>query len=155
MLRLSKLTDYGTVVMTCLAQADGDVLRANEVADRTRLGGPTVSKLLKALAGGGLLDSFRGAHGGYRLARAASKITVVEIIDALEGPVALTECSETDGACAQAAHCSVRPNWQRINTAIRDALGQMTLADLAAPKRAVAMPARPLRSAGANPGCNS
>lgn len=130
---MSKLTDYGTVVMTCLAHKPDSIVRAAEVAQSTHLAAPTVSKLLKLLASSGLVESFRGAHGGYRLARPAEDITLVEIIDALEGPVALTECTTAEGDCSQAQVCTVRPNWMRINAVVRSALCGVSLAELAEP----------------------
>jgi len=93
MLRLSKLTDYGMVVMTALARAPQGLRNAADLADETHIGAPTVSKLLKRLGRAGLVESERGAQGGYRLARAPSKIDVAEVIAAIEGPIGLTECS--------------------------------------------------------------
>jgi FeS assembly SUF system regulator len=130
MLRMSKLTDYGTLVLSQLAASAGEPASAGVVAGKTRIALPTVSKLLKALARSGLVVSTRGAQGGYALARSPSEITAAEIIDALEGPVAITECSSTDGACDLEAYCRVGRAWQRINMSIRDALQQVTLEDL-------------------------
>ncbi len=133
MLRLSKLTDYGIVVMTYLAREPERVHAANEVAAGTRISLPTVSKVLKLLSRGGLVLSCRGAKGGYRLARAAEAISVAEVIDAMEGPVAVTECSSAAGTCVQESHCSIRANWQRINDAIRVALHGVSLAEMVVP----------------------
>lgn len=128
MLRLSKMTDYGTVVLAALAREPETLHTAAELAEQTRLGLPTVSKLLKQLARGGLVRSTRGAHGGYSLARAPDAISAVEIIDAIEGPVALTECSEHAGNnCGLESICAVGSSWQRINFAIREALKAITL----------------------------
>jgi FeS assembly SUF system regulator len=129
MLRMSKLTDYGTLVLAQLAAEQG-LASAGQVADATHLAQPTVSKLLKSLARAGLVVSGRGVHGGYALARAAEEITAAEIIDALEGPVAITECSSINGACDLEAYCRVGRAWQRINLQIRKALQQVSLADL-------------------------
>jgi Rrf2 family protein len=82
-----------------------------------------------------LVTSVRGARGGYRLARDPATISVAELVDALEGPVALTECSSGEGSCEQEPHCAVRVNFQRINDAIRGALAQVTLAEMVAPPR--------------------
>jgi FeS assembly SUF system regulator len=133
MLRLSKLTDYGTVVLAHMAARPDTVHTASELAERTHLARPTVSKLLKLFAKGGLVSSFRGAHGGYRLAREPEAITAVQIIDAVEGPVAITECSAHDGLCTLEPVCAIGHNWQRISLAIRDALKTVTLAQLAGP----------------------
>jgi len=130
MLRMSKLTDYGTLVLSQLANAGTEPSSAGIVAGQTRIALPTVSKLLKALTRCGLVVSTRGSHGGYALARAPEQITAAEIIDALEGPVAITECSANGGACNVEAYCRVGRAWQRINLSIRDALQEVTLADL-------------------------
>jgi FeS assembly SUF system regulator len=129
MLRMSKLTDYGTMVLAQLAVGDAPLSTAAEVADATRLGQPTVSKLLKALVRAGLVVSTRGVQGGYALARPAAAISAAEIIDALEGPVAITECSAGSG-CDLESFCRVGLAWQRINQSIRQALDDVTLADL-------------------------
>jgi FeS assembly SUF system regulator len=130
MLRISKLTDYGTVVLACLAASPAQRLTATEVAERTRLGLPTVSKLLKSFHRAGLLTSTRGAHGGYQLARPAAEISAAAIIDAIEGPVAITECSGEHSTCEHEVSCSTGSAWQRINGAIRRSLDQITLAQL-------------------------
>lgn len=135
MLKLGKLTDYGTVVMTTLA-AEPDILRnAQDLAARTRIAAPTVSKLLKMLAKGGLVESVRGAHGGYRLTRAPAAITVADVIGALEGPIAVTQCAVHSGSCSLESDCGTRTNWRLINTAIRQALEAVTLAQMAATLR--------------------
>lgn len=131
MFRMSKLTDYGTVVMTYLAQQPEQVCSANEIADGTRVAVPTVSKILKALARGHLVVSHRGAKGGYTLARSPQAISMAQIIAALEGPIGLTECSSMPGACTHESCCSIRPNWQRINQGIRTVLESVTLAEMA------------------------
>lgn len=133
MFKLGKLTDYGTVLMTALTRAGQCVLTTQELATRTRISLPTVAKLLKQLAHAGLVNSTRGAHGGYQLARPASDITVADIVAALEGPLSLTECSTHGSGCVIEAHCATRANWQLINTAIREALESVTLEQMAAP----------------------
>lgn len=130
MLRISKLTDYGTVLLAHLAAHQATVCSAADVAQATGIAPPTVSKLLKLLARAGLVASTRGANGGYRLSRPPQKITASEVIDALEGPVSITECSATDGDCEHEGVCSVGGAWQRINVAIRRALQDVTLNDL-------------------------
>jgi FeS assembly SUF system regulator len=130
MLRMSKLTDYGTMVLAQLASRDGALSTCGAVAEATHLGQPTVSKLLKLLVRAGLVVSERGVQGGYALARAPENITAAEIIDALEGPVAITECSSVDGGCDLESFCRVGMAWQRINSSIRKALEDVTLADL-------------------------
>lgn len=115
MLRMSKLTDYGTLVLSQLAAHRGGIASAGQVADATHLGPATVSKVLKSLAHAGLVVSARGVQGGYALARPAEDITAAEIIDALEGPVAITECSSKNSCCDLEEFCRVGRAWQRIN----------------------------------------
>jgi FeS assembly SUF system regulator len=129
-LRISKLTDYGTVVLAHLAANSGGVCSAAEVASCTGIAVPTVSKLLKSLARSGLVTSTRGANGGYQLARNAREISAADIIDALEGPVSITECSGSDSQCEHEGVCSVGGAWRRVNVAIRSALDDVTLSDL-------------------------
>ena len=132
MLRMSKLTDYGTLVLAQLAANGQGLSTCAAVAAATRLGQPTVSKLLKLLVRAGLVVSVRGAQGGYALARPPETITAAEILDALEGPVAITACSSAVGLCGLEGHCRVGAAWQRINRSIRNALETVTLADLQA-----------------------
>ena len=130
MLRISKLTDYGTVLLAHLAAHDAEVCSAADVASATGIALPTVSKLLKSLARSGLVVSTRGANGGYKLARRPQQISAADVIDALEGPVSITECSSIDSLCEHEGVCSVGGTWQRINVAIRRALDEVTLIDL-------------------------
>jgi FeS assembly SUF system regulator len=129
-LRISKLTDYGTLVLAQLAQSAEGLASAVQLADATRIAQPTVSKLLKSLARAGLVVSERGPLGGYALARSPEKISAAEIIDALEGPVAITQCSSVAGACDLEQYCRVASAWQSINRSIRIALKDVSLADL-------------------------
>ncbi len=144
MLRVSKLTDYATVVMTCLAVAEAQVLSAQQLAELAHLEVPTVSKLLKQLAHAGLVESRRGVNGGYLLSRDPRRISIADIVTAMEGPIGMTECSAQSGLCGHEPHCGVRVNWQRISQAIRTALESVTLADMvAAPaRRPAAIPLR-------------
>jgi len=130
MLRISKLTDYGTVILAHLAANRSGLSSAAEVAAETGLGLATVSKLLKNLGKSGLVSSTRGAQGGYRLSRDAAEISAADVIDALEGPVSITECSAHDSHCGLESTCNVGNAWQRINVAIRRALTEITLSDL-------------------------
>ena len=134
MIRMSKLTDYGIVLLAELGSLHGEEPHnARELAARTHLPLPVVSKLLKALAREGILVSHRGAKGGYGLARRPEQISVAEVIRVLEGPIALTECGTHPGLCAQESLCQVRTPWQRINDVIRGALENVTLAELIHP----------------------
>ena len=137
MLRMAKLTDYGIVLLTQFAaRQDASPMTARELAGLAKLPKPTVGKLLKQLSHNGLLTSLRGTKGGYSLARPAGEITVAQIIEALEGPMALTEC-QAPGVCEQERFCSVKPNWLVINRTVRDALSNVTLADMSRPIRPV------------------
>jgi FeS assembly SUF system regulator len=144
MLRVTKLTDYATVVLTALAARPDDVLSAAELAEQAGLEMPTVAKLLKPLAQAGLVEGFRGTNGGYRLARAATDISLVEIVEAMEGPLGMTECSIHAGACGIEHSCGVRASWRRINDVVADALRGVTLAQMLAP------PPRRNRKTGSN-----
>lgn len=131
MLRIGKLTDYATVVLAILAQDPTRHRAANELAERTRLSAPTVSKVLKELQRAGMVDSTRGSHGGYRLARDPEQITAAQILDVFEGPIAITECSGALSRCGIEHSCRVGSAWQRVNAAIRSALEDVTLRQLA------------------------
>ena len=131
MLRIGKLTDYATVVLAVLAQDEGRHLAATELADRTRLAVPTVSKVLKGLQRAGMVVSTRGPHGGYRLARHPEQITAAQILDVFEGPIAITECAGLDSRCGIEHACRVGGAWQRVSAAIRRALEDVTLRQLA------------------------
>jgi FeS assembly SUF system regulator len=134
MIRISRITDYGIVLMAYLAERDGDTPHnAREVSESTQLPLPVVSKILKSLAREGLLVSHRGAKGGYSLARDSHEIPVTEMIGALEGPFGLTECATRPGPCPQESDCQMREPWQRINRVVYDALANITLADLVGP----------------------
>jgi FeS assembly SUF system regulator len=133
MLRISKLTDYATMLMTYLAQSPNGIHSAQALAAKGRIELPTVSKILKLLAQANLLDSFRGTSGGYRLARLAKDITVAQIVEAMEGPIAMTECVHGQGQCNHELHCGTRGNWHKISFAIQTALESVTLADMLTP----------------------
>jgi FeS assembly SUF system regulator len=131
MLRMGKLTDYATVVLASLAQDPSRHRAAAELADRTRISRPTVSKVLKGLQRAGLVVSSRGAQGGYQLARRPEYITAKQILDVFEGPIAITECSGASSRCVIERQCRVGGAWQRVNSAIRRALDDVTLRQLA------------------------
>jgi FeS assembly SUF system regulator len=140
MLRVTKLTDYATLVLTVLAARPGDVLSAPDLAEHAGLEAPTVAKVLKPLAQAGLVEGFRGANGGYRLARDPAAISLVDIVEAMEGPLGMTECSLHDGQCGIEQSCGVRANWRRINDVVADALRGVSLAEMLQPA-----PAAPVR----------
>lgn len=134
MLRISKLADYGTVVMVYLAKHPNELCNARDIALHTHLSVPTVSKILKRLTGAGLLTSVRGVTGGYRLQRSAAEISVSQIIYALEEHRGITECSlATTSDCSLQGVCAVQGNWRLISRAIETALDSVSLEALAKP----------------------
>lgn len=133
MLRISKLADYGTVVMVYLAKNAHSLSSTRDIALHTHLNIPTVSKLLKRLTNAGLLTSVRGVSGGYRLQRVAAKISAADIIYALEEQRGLTECSMDAGDCALQGVCHVQENWRLLSQAMETALNSVSLEVLAKP----------------------
>jgi FeS assembly SUF system regulator len=133
MIKLSKMADYGTVVMTAMVHEPERSRSAAEVAAAIHVPVPTVSKILKMLTRGGLLVSVRGVRGGYLLARPSSEITLVDIIHAMDGPIGMTECSVTPGLCTQESGCTVRATWQRVNQAVLGVLREITLDQMVVP----------------------
>ena len=134
MFRISKVTDYGIVLLAHLARSEGaSAQNAREIALEVELPAPMVSKVLKSLTRHGILESQRGSKGGYSLTRPPEQLTVAEMIGALEGPVGLTQCTLASNLCAHEGSCAVRSPWQIINRVIHDALETVTLADLIDP----------------------
>jgi FeS assembly SUF system regulator len=135
MIRMTRLTDYGIVLLTYIAR-DPELLTRNapDLASKAHLPLPTVSKILKVLARKGLLVAHRGMKGGFSLARRPEEISVAEIISALEGPIAITECStHAPGKCQLEQLCPVGSNWQKINQAVLRALENITLSEMTHP----------------------
>ena len=131
MIKLAKLTDYAVVVLAEMAGSPGVLLSATTLAERTHLPEPTVSKILKMLTAKDIVVSVRGAAGGYRLDRDAASLPVTDIIEAMEGPVALTACAEgSHDSCARKGNCSVEARWGDVNKALNNALAKVTLADM-------------------------
>lgn len=137
MLRISKLTDYAIIVMVELNARHRDIMNAHALANNTHLELPTVSKVLKLLAKAKLVRSFRGINGGYSMDRSAGKISIAEIIAAIEGPIAMTECSAAIGLCSQEQVCNLRSNWRRISSAVARAMEGVTLAEMSRPIREI------------------
>lgn len=134
MIRIARLTDYAIVLLTHFARMADQAHTARDLAARTGIPLPTVCKVLKALSRGGLLVSQRGVKGGYTLARPAAEISIAGIIGALDGPIAMTECSaHAPGLCELEPGCPVRGNWRRINQVVQRALDGLTLGDMTAP----------------------
>jgi FeS assembly SUF system regulator len=147
MLRLGRLTDYAIVLSASLAERNGACATARSLSEETGISGPTVIKLLKILTAAGLAHSTQGRHGGYALARTPDEIGLTEIIEAVEGRIALTECNRETGACGIQHRCQTRRHWLVINRALREALAGIRLADLAG--------ATPSFSGFGNPGSSS
>jgi len=133
MLRVTKLTDYATLVLATLAAAPGRVHSAAELAELAGLELPTVSKVLKPLAHAGLVTGFRGASGGYKLARPAQDIPLIEIVEAIEGKLGLTECSGEHSTCEYEPHCGTRGHWHKVNEVIAGALRGVSLDEMLSP----------------------
>ena len=142
MLRISKLSDYATALLARMAQL-GTPISAPALAADTRIPPTTVAKLLKQLAKSELVSATRGISGGYQLSRAPRLINVAQVLAALEGPLALTECSAHDGNCLRAGFCGTKNHWRKINRALITALETVTLADLAAPEYVPVFTPRP------------
>jgi len=133
MLRIGKLTDYAMLIMSQMAKSPETVLSATFLAETLHLTTTTVSKILKMLSDASLVTSVRGAEGGYRLARVATEITVANVIEAMEGELALTECCEGDGLCFIDSMCTMRENWRKINKMVHSLLARFTIIDMTEP----------------------
>ena len=131
-MRLSHLADYAVVLMTAAARRPaGARLSATELSHETGVPLPTTQKLMGVLDGFGLLSSVRGAGGGFALARAASDISLADVVEAVEGPIAMSACSDGKFDCALDAHCRVKPHMGVVGNAVRGALGAVSLTELA------------------------
>jgi len=137
-MRLSHLADYAVVLMTAAARRPaGARLSATELSGETGVPLPTAQKLMGQLAASGLLSSVRGAGGGFALARGATQITLADIVEAVEGPIALTMCSDSDNHdCILDAHCRVKPHIGVVGKAVRGALDAVSLEQLCSPAQA-------------------
>jgi len=133
MIKFSRLADYAVVILATLAQRDEGLMTASCISNNTSLPEPTVSKVLKKLAGGGLLISVRGASGGYKLAAAPENLSVAKIVVAVDGPVSLTACVEgSEVECDYECFCPVKGRWDGVNAAIRKSLEGISLSDMIA-----------------------
>jgi len=136
MLRLTRLADYGVLLMTRVPfEPEASLVTARALSEQTGLPRPTVGKILKDLAHAGLVTSRRGQGGGYRLARPATEISLAEVVDALDGPVDLTCCSEATESCALTMDCPVREPFEEVSRVVHDALAARTIADMSGPPR--------------------
>ena len=139
MFKLNRMTDYAIVVLGLLAQRRGDILATAQIAELTGLNQPTVAKVAKTLVAADLLDTQRGVHGGYRLAREAAMISLVQIVEAMEGPIAVNDCVEGAQDPCIGVNCSFRSrNWNRVNWVVRNALNDVNLEDLIDPAQLIA-----------------
>ena len=136
MFKLNRMTDYAIVVLGTLAHRQGEILATAQLAELTGLNQPTVAKVAKTLVVAGLLDTHRGVHGGYRLARQAAMISLVQIVEAMEGPIAVNDCVEgAQDPCMVGNCCFMSYNWNRVNLAVRNALNDVSLEDLVNPEQ--------------------
>jgi len=135
MLRVSKLTDYASVILTHIAHHPDELHAASDITNITGVALPTVSKVLKLLTKNSILVSHRGSKGGYALAKKPSETNVAEIITAIEGPISMTECSTVSGVCEQESSCEIKGNWHLINRAVYTAIEAVSLADMITPVR--------------------
>jgi FeS assembly SUF system regulator len=133
MFRLSKLADYGTVLLSYMARQPDRTYSATELAAEIGIGVPTASKILKLLTRHELVQSVRGIHGGYLLARPAEAISLGEVIEALDGPINVTECGAGAGLCARESECGVKGNWRRLGKMIQQTLSDVSVAEFARP----------------------
>ena len=131
MMRINKLTDYSIIIMTEIAaMGSTKVHTAKEIAKRTNIPLPTVTRLLKKLSSDKLLTSQRGSQGGYALAESSTTISIASIIESIEGPIALTECSTNECDCSYESKCSVEVPWQKINKTVKSALEEIKLNEM-------------------------
>ena len=134
MFKLNRMTDYAIVVLGVLARRQGEILATAQLAELTGLKQPTVAKVAKTLVAADLLDTQRGVHGGYRLARHAAVISLVQIVEAMEGPIIVNDCVEgAQDPCTASNCCLMSRNWNRVNLAVRNALSDVSLEDLIDP----------------------
>ena len=133
MLRISKLTDYAILIVGQLANNSGAALSATLLAKKLHLNTPTVSKILKILSEAQLVYATRGVEGGYHLCKPAAQITIADVVSAMEGRVAVTECCKKSGLCAIDTFCTLKENWMKINNILNAVLAQWTIQDILKP----------------------
>jgi len=135
MLRITKQTDYGIMLVAHLASLPaGRIVSARDAADGTGLPVPMVSKILKSLARGAIVESHRGAGGGYCLTHAPHQTSLASVIRALEGPISMVECGAQPGQCDHEPNCTVRVNWSRVNRAVERALDSVPITEMVTPQ---------------------
>jgi FeS assembly SUF system regulator len=133
MLKISKLSDYAVLLVSCLGRQSGAHMSAKKLAALTFVSAPTVSKLLKKLHDADLVGSSRGSNGGYHLLRSIKAISIADVIVAIEGRPALTECAQSSNICYLDHQCALKNNWKYINESIYTLLMQVSIADMNRP----------------------
>lgn len=133
MLRLSKMTDYSTVVLQYLATHQNGIHSTKDIAEQVSLSAPTVSKILKLLQSAQIVSSIQGVKGGYKLAKSPESVSIADLIIAMEGSLALTDCAEHNHKCDKESTCGMRDNWLNLNNIVLNSLRQVTLADMSKP----------------------
>jgi FeS assembly SUF system regulator len=131
---MTRLTDYGIMLLTLFARDEQHPMKsARDLSQQAKLPLPTVSKILKLLAKHGLLEAHRGVRGGFTLSRKPDRITMAEVIGALEGPIGMTDCCAPPSDCGIEQSCIVKSNWMKINRVVKEALDRITLAEMTHP----------------------
>lgn len=131
MIKLSKMTDYAVVILAELAHGDGILMTASGLSEKTGLPEPTVAKVLKLLARGGMIESSRGINGGYKLIKMPGDISMASVITSLEGPVQLTSCVDgNEECCNHSLNCAMKGKWNPVNAAMQKALEDVSLAQM-------------------------
>lgn len=130
MLKISRLADYAVVLMHRLSMDTSKTYSASELADRCHVPAPTVSKVLKLLSDAKLITSIRGAQGGYHLMKDPAAISIADVLLAIDGEMALTDCSLSDSTCSLLKHCELRSNWRYINDQVNQLLAKISLLDM-------------------------
>ena len=144
MLRLNRMTEYAIVVLGALAHRHGDVVATAHLAALTGLAQPTVAKVSKFLLAADLVETQRGVRGGYRLTKAPVNISLVDIVEAMEGPIAVTDCVDgSQDPCAVRDRCFMNNHWNHVNLAIRNALNDVSLKNLIDPVQSFSLPVSP------------
>ncbi|MAF98341.1 MAG: SUF system Fe-S cluster assembly regulator [Micavibrio sp.] len=137
MIKISKLADYAVIILTSYVDEQGQLFSSSQLAQRTKLPEPTVSKVLKLLSQANLLHSIRGANGGYKLSAELKNITVLDVINAIDGTLAITACVEHANAnseqCSHAGSCALKGRWNIVNTHVANALEKVSLQDMVCP----------------------
>lgn len=130
MIKLSRLADYGIVILCEMAAGQADLFSARFLSEKTTINEPTIMKILKLLVKAGIVSSVRGPKGGYALVNGAEAISILAVVEAIDGPVAVTLCSEDHGdACNYQAQCAAKGGWHKVNRALKETLEGFTIAD--------------------------